>query len=44
MCFFVSSDFSTVEIGKLLGITANAVEVRLYRARKRMKEELGDVV
>lgn len=32
----------TEEICSLLGITANVVQVRLNRARKRLKEQLGD--
>jgi RNA polymerase sigma-70 factor (ECF subfamily) len=32
------------EICELLGITANALQVRLNRARKRLKEQLGDLL
>lgn len=32
------------EICELLGITANVAEVRLNRARKRLKEQLGDLL
>jgi RNA polymerase sigma-70 factor (ECF subfamily) len=32
------------EIAKLLGAKANAIEVRLHRARQRLKETLGDLV
>jgi RNA polymerase sigma factor (sigma-70 family) len=32
------------EIGELLGITDNAAQVRLNRARKRLKEQLGDLL
>jgi RNA polymerase sigma-70 factor (ECF subfamily) len=32
------------EICQLLGITANAMQVRLNRARKRLKEQLGDLL
>jgi RNA polymerase sigma factor (sigma-70 family) len=32
------------EICELLGITANAMQVRLNRARKRLKEQLGDLL
>lgn len=32
------------EISGLLGITVNAVQVRLNRARKRLRERLGDVL
>jgi RNA polymerase sigma-70 factor (ECF subfamily) len=31
------------EICRLLGITANAMQVRLNRARKRLREQLGDL-
>lgn len=33
----------TEEICQLLGITANAMQVRLNRARQRLKEQLGDL-
>lgn len=33
----------TQEIGELLGVTANVVHVRLNRARRRLKERLGDL-
>ncbi len=32
------------EICELLGITANVLQVRLNRARKRLKEQLGDLL
>ena len=32
------------EICELLGITVNALQVRLNRARKRLKEQLGDLL
>jgi RNA polymerase sigma-70 factor (ECF subfamily) len=32
------------EICELLGITVNAMQVRLNRARKRLKEQLGDLL
>jgi RNA polymerase sigma-70 factor (ECF subfamily) len=32
------------EICELLGITANAMQVRLSRARKRLKDQLGDLL
>jgi len=32
------------EIRGLLGITDNALQVRLNRARKRLKEQLGDLL
>jgi len=32
------------EICELLGITANVMQVRLNRARKRLKEQLGDLL
>jgi len=32
------------EVCELLGITANAMQVRLNRARKRLKEQLGDLL
>ena len=32
------------EICELLGITANAMQVRLNRARKRLREQLGDLL
>ncbi len=32
------------EIGELLGVKANAVQVRLNRARTRLKERLGDLL
>jgi len=41
---FYLEDFSTVEIGKLLRISPNAAEVRLHRARKKMRAGLADVV
>jgi RNA polymerase sigma-70 factor (ECF subfamily) len=31
------------EVGELLGIRVNAVQVRLNRARTRLKEQLGDL-
>ena len=31
---------ATAQIGQLLGISANAVEVRLYRARRKLREAL----
>lgn len=34
----------TGEISELLGITANVLQVRLNRARKRLKEQLGDLL
>jgi len=34
----------TGEICELLGLTVNAVQVRLNRARKRLKEQLGDLL
>ena len=34
----------TQEICELLGITVNAMQVRLNRARKRLKEQLGDLL
>ncbi len=34
----------TGEICALLGITANALQVRLNRARKRLREQLGDLL
>jgi RNA polymerase sigma-70 factor (ECF subfamily) len=32
------------EICELLGITANVMQVRLNQARKRLKEQLGDLL
>ena len=34
----------TVEICRLLGISANAVQVRLNRARKKLKDNLSDMI
>ena len=34
----------TAEICELLGITANAMQVRLNRARKRLKEDLSELI
>lgn len=33
--------FSTEEVAQTLGVSAGAVKVRLFRARERLKEELG---
>jgi len=37
-------EMSVAEIGKTLGISPNAVEVRLHRARQRLKERLTGLI
>ena len=38
-----SSDLSYAEIGRVLGISENAVQVRSFRARKRLREECREL-
>lgn len=37
-----SRDLSYKEIGQILGISENAVQVRIFRARKMLRERLGE--
>lgn len=37
-----SRDLSYREIGKILGISENAVQVRIFRARRMLRERLGE--
>jgi len=37
-----ASGLSYAEIGKVLGISENAVQVRIFRARRRLREKLGE--
>ena len=39
---FYLEERSAAEIGEILGVRRNAVDVRLHRARARLKEMLGD--
>jgi RNA polymerase sigma factor (sigma-70 family) len=36
-------DLSYAEIGKILGIRENAVQVRIFRARRKLREDLKDI-
>jgi len=38
-----SSDLSYAEIGRVLGITENAVQVRIFRARKKLRSECKEL-
>jgi len=41
---FYLEDFSVAQIAQLLGVKNNAVEVRLHRARQRLKTQLTDLL
>jgi RNA polymerase sigma-70 factor (ECF subfamily) len=41
---FYLEELSIAEMAKLLGAANNAIEVRLHRARQRLKELLGDLM
>ena len=36
-------EMRTVDLADVLGVSVNAMQVRLHRARKRLRDELGDV-
>ena len=41
---FYLEDFSVAQIAVLLGVKNNAIEVRLHRARQRLKTQLADFI
>ena len=41
---FYLEDFSVAQIAVLLGVKNNAIDVRLQRARQRLKTQLADFI
>jgi RNA polymerase sigma factor (sigma-70 family) len=41
---FYLEDFSVAQIAQLLGVKNNAIEVRLHRARQRLKTQLAGLI